>query len=313
MFEPSARAQPPTRQATRQATAPRRFRVRIELSKGAAKRLSALRVRRLLQLELDDLADLDATDVGTLEGDDLIRVWIDVPIDRRAIVEVRRVEGSFAVRALAIGEYPSDVAAEVVALAASEMVRVQTNVKKTPAPLPPPRAPRTPTDGNGVALSGGTTLITLPSSTPAVFVGPELGLELRQSAFAQRLYGRWQIGAGRDLGRWLEFGASLEFRWNVAPRWRLHLAAKTGFVDVFLPNAARIEGENTAHAYTVRMAGELGLEARIAPHHWLAISVEPGAALRPLDIGYQDGAQATIGGFAFGINLSLSATLFEQE
>lgn len=302
--------------ATAQATpdpAVERIRVRLAMSKAAAERLSDLRVRRLLGLELDDVAEVEPTSVGTLEGDDLIRVWIDVPMPRRAIIEVRRVDGSFARRALEIGDFPSDVAAEAVALAASEMVRVQERVVKTPAPAPAPEKPRSPTLGGSFAVGGNVSALLLPGSEPLLFIGPELGIDLRHGVFGHRLYGRWQVGPGDEPARWLEIGAGADFRFPLSPEWRVHLGVSAGFVHLALPEARAIDREATTHDWTVRVAGAAGIEARIAHGTWLALSIEPGAALRPLDVDYIDGRTDEIGGFAFGINLGLRASPFEDD
>jgi hypothetical protein len=268
-------------------------------------------VRRLLQLELREVAGLDERHLGTLEGDDLIRVWIDVPTDLLAIVEVRRVGGAFAQRALAIGGYPSDVAAEVVTLAASEMVRVLARAHKTPEPVPQPSQPHAPSGGGAFAVGGAISGLILPGSTPGIVLGPELAVELRHGMFGHRLYGRWQLGVSEQRARWFEIGAGIDYRIELAPTWRLHLGVKAGFVDVSLPEAARIEGEVTTRDWTVRTAGEIGIEGRIAPGSWLALSVAPGATLRPLDIELNDGTTSELGGFAFGINLGLNASPFE--
>lgn len=290
---------------------PARVRVRIRLSEGAAKRLSALRVRRLLRLEIDDIADIDASHVGTLEGDDLIRVWIDVPIERRAVVEVRRVDGSFARRALAIGGFPSDVAADVVILATAEMVRFQASMKDEPAPAPTPKAPPPAPSAGTFAASAGAAGLLLPTGTPVFWLGPELAVELRHDVFAHRLYGRWQIGVDALPSRWLEIGVGADFRLNLTDSSRIHLGVKGGFVDLALPSAALIDGQPSTHAWTVRMAGEIGFEAHIAKSTWMFLGIEPGAALRPIDVTYADGSTSALDGFALGINLGLTASPFE--
>lgn len=289
------------------------FRVRVLLSEGAAKRLAELRVRRLFRLELDDVAELEEPHAGTLEGDGLIRVWIDVPIEHRAVVEVRRVNGSFARRALEIGGFPSDVAAEVVTLAAADMVRVQAGESQSPTPEPKPSSPAPAAGGEGFAVGGGASALLLPSSTPVFFVGPELALELRHGMFGHRVYSRWQLGVGDVPARWLEVGVGLDFRWSLAPSWRAHLGVKGGFVDVSLPEATLIDGHASTHDWTMHLAGEIGIEARVAPGSWLALSVEPGAALRPLDVQHADLTTTQLGGFAFGINLGLNASPFDPE
>ncbi len=282
------------------------------MSKGAAERLSELRFRRLLQLELDDVASVERLSVGSLEGDDLIRVWIDVPVERRAVIEVRRVDGSFARRGLGIGEFPSDVAAEAVAVAASEMVRVQERVQKPPCPPPSPEPPHDAPTLESLAVSGAASSLVFPTGAPVFLLGPELGVELRHGPLGHRLYGRWQLAVDAPNARWLEVGAAIDFRWHLADAWRVHVGAKGGFVDVTLPEARRIAAETTTHAWNVRLAGELGLEARVAPGSWLHLSVEPGAALRTLPHTQPSGEDGELGGFALGINLGLIAAPFED-
>jgi hypothetical protein len=247
-------------------------------------------------------------------GEDVIRVWIDAPSARRAVIEVRRIDRSLARRALRIADFPADVAARLVAIATSEMVRVQARATlRRPAPRSEPDDGSGSDDDAAFRVDGGGMVLLLPSSEPLVLAGPEIALEHQRSITAQVLYARWLIGEGEgQRARWLEIGAAFDVRLPLSERWRARLALKAGGVAVSLPLAATIDELPTSGTdWTVRAGGLLGVEVELAPEAWLGLSVEPGASLRNLRVVDRSGLEHELGGFALGLGLGISASPFE--
>jgi hypothetical protein len=279
--------------------------VRLALSPRAAEHLFELRMRRLLQIELDDAARVDAGIAGQLGGD-LILVWIDLPEPRRAVIEVRRINGALARRSIAVGGFPADVAAEAVALAAAEMVRVQARVPPTKRPSEQPRKPVEAADMAAFGLGAATDALFLPASEPLALGGPRLTLELGRGLFSQSLYGRWLFGEGDRRARWLEVGGSVGLRFGLGEAWRLGLDLGAAFVDVSFPGASTIDGERNDDAWTVHARGGVHLRARVDREAWLSLGVEAGAAVRSLAIVDANG-EGELGGFALGLSLGVIA------
>jgi len=310
-----AAADDPARRATANATsspasASESIQVRVALSKAAAKRLFTLRVRRLLDIELDGVATVEAASHGPLAGD-IIRVWIDVPNPRRAVIEVRRAGRSLARHQLAIGGFPSDVAARVVVIAASEMVRVQAELGQQ---VQPPANDNTEPSGEdedaALAFGAGLTGLILPGTDPGLLFGSELALEHRRGISAQTLYGRWLFGEGALRLRWLEVGAAVDVRAALSPVWRLRFGARAGGVALAIPNAALIDGAPATSDWTARAAALVGVEAALLPSSWATLSLEPGAMLRSIAVTDREGDLDDIGGFALAVNLGLVTSPF---
>jgi len=306
------------RSATRGSAtpAPEHTRVRVALSEAANKRLKARRLRRLLAIELDDIATIDSHPLGPLSRD-LIRVWIELPTERLALIEVRGGGRSLARRTLVIAEFEGDVAARVVAIAVAQMVRVQWR-----AELRGRSAPKTAGGDGGVArapesaftLGGSLTGLWLPGSAPTALLGPELSLSHHGEITGQTLYGRWLMGAdGERHGRWFELGAAIDLTLTITPAWRARLGARAGGVVLALPEAAPINSSVASPTdWTVRGGAQLGIEASPEPGTWIGLSLEPGATLRSLDVVDRTGHHTELGGFALGVSLSvLSAPWLE--
>jgi hypothetical protein len=282
-------------------------RVRVALSKKAAERLFELRMRRLLQIELDDAARVEPELAGPLGGE-LILVWIDLPEPRRAMIEVRRIHGALARRSIAVGGFPDDVAAEAVALAAAEMVRVQAHIPPVKPPSDTPPVATRPADVPSFGIEGASDALLLPASEPVAFAGPRLSLALEKGIFNQTLHGRWLFGDGERLARWFEVGGGLGLRFPFGEDggWRIGVGLQAGFAAVRLPGATTVDGEASEDAWTVHGAAALALQARVTRDTWLSLAVEPGAALRTLTVA--DGAgERDLGGFALGIHLGILA------
>jgi hypothetical protein len=264
-----------------------------------------------LRIELYGIAPVSADANGPL-ADELIRVWIDVPKPARAVIEVRRTGRPVARRALAIGELPSDAAARFVAIATAEMVRIQALANSRPKPPPPPVAP--PREGGGAngqfALAGSYAVSWLSQSEPALLFGPELSLEHRVGATGQALYGRWLVSGDEPTLRWFEVGASIELRLGLGDDWRVRLAARGGAAALDLTTAVFVDGATTQSSeWSARVAAAIGLERKLTESTWLGVAVEPGAALRTLDIeggGAAAGERSDLGGFVLGGMIGLA-------
>ena len=283
--------------------------VRLAASPEAEERLGGVRLRRLLKIELEGTAQVEPGATGSLAGD-LIRVWIHVPNSRRAIIEVRRNGRPLARRTLAIASFPADVAARVVAIEASEMVRVQARAVVRPPVAPQPAtAPRAEGEGSTIAFEGGLGATFAPDSRPLAFLGPELALSHRWSFTGQRLYGRWLASLDGPGVRWLEIGAAFDFRFGLHADWRIKAGLEGGVVDFGLPEGTRILGEASDDALSIRAAGDIAIERRLSPELFIALAIEPGALVRAVDYTLPDGTSGDLAGFVFGTSLSLSHQL----
>jgi hypothetical protein len=111
----------------------------VGLSVPAAESLSEQSVRRLLELELGERAVLAPGTSGPL-GEHVAYVWIDLPSPSKVIIEVRVGDKSVTRRELGIAGLAWDVAARIVAITTSEMVRAQMRparvVRRPPSPRP---------------------------------------------------------------------------------------------------------------------------------------------------------------------------------
>ena len=236
--------------------------VRAALSAKAAAGLRGQRVLRLLDIELDEHTPLAAQPAGPL-GSDVIWVWIDMPSTDLALIEVRGFEHSVARRTLAVTGLGPEVAARVVAIAASEMVRAQARAgrtKESPKPAPGP----TSDEASRAHLLAGIT-----------YYGPEFGLPHRSGPGGQQIYGRWLVNAAReDLVRWLEVGAGADLRLPLpSPDWRLHFGARASAVNARLGSALGEQGDSAGpQEWTAAAAAVLGVEARLAGPTWLELA-----------------------------------------
>src|SRR5439155_22618491 len=89
----AAHAQPPV--AVQKTPEPQR--VRLAMSRPADKRLGEPRVRRLLAVELGRKLAVEPEAVGPL-GDEIVQVWVDLPDETHARIQVRRMERTLARR-----------------------------------------------------------------------------------------------------------------------------------------------------------------------------------------------------------------------
>lgn len=308
----TAQAEPPAspaplRVAQASSAEPALLPVRVALSPKAAKRLFELRVRRLLAIELDGVAEVEERATGPLAGE-VIRVWIDTPNRRTALIEVRRASRSVARRKLAISDFPADIAARVVSIASAEMVRVQARLSE---PIDPSAGtgddPDAAKEDASFAVEPALTGLVLPASDPVFIGGPRFLLEHRSGITTQALFVQFLVGDGSDQRlRWLELGGFLGIRWRVAELFRLRFGAAASGVVLDVPTAIAIDGQPTdGQTWTARATASVAGELRLDGPTWLSLALEPGGLIRALDVTSRTGEGTSIGGFALGLNLGL--------
>jgi hypothetical protein len=287
--------------------------VRAALAASAAERLGEVRVLRLLDIELEERTPLSPQPAGPLGGE-IIWVWVEMPSPGRAVIEVRRVERPLVRRTLNVDGMSPDVAARLVAITASEMVRVQARApraKEARKTAPEPAGSRN--EGAhalaAVAVSAAFSALVLPTAAPGLLFGPQLGLAHRRGPTEQVLYGRWLTSPFGDTeARWLEVGAGIGMRLALPdPDWRLHFGAAAGAAQLDFPGAETVDGTPGRHGWSARGTALLGVETRVSRAGWLGLDVEPGAVLHALEATDAAGASRTVGGFALGLTLGLTA------
>ncbi|MEO7330430.1 MAG: hypothetical protein ABI193_17780 [Minicystis sp.] len=297
------------------ATAPRLVELRVALSAPAAKRLAEPRLRRLLEIELQDSAVL-APGAGGPLGDDVAYVWIDQPTAAQGVIEVRIGDRAVAHREIGTAGLSGDVAARLVAIAASEMVRAQLEpLEKAPPPAAAPRRP-TPEELEKAAraqptltLVPGATAAFLPA-TKGVLGGASLSAGYRFLGVGEALTARWLSGDS-DAGalRWLELGLGVDYRLWLGRSFRLALGGSAALASVHLGEVLRVAETDSDHeTWSARAGAKIGAELRIAPGTWLGLTVEPGAILRPAPYETRAGKSAVEGAF-LGLGLGLGFDL----
>ncbi|WP_437675636.1 hypothetical protein [Sorangium sp. So ce131] len=293
------------------AAAPDTIEVRVALSRGAAEEVSAVRLRRLLEIELPDGAALAAEPVGPL-GERVATVWIERPTAARLEVQLRLDGRAVVRRQIAVSGLTSDVAARLVAIAASELIRAE--MRRARAPRRPP-SPRRPTPDEVELASRDLDALTvsagpygaLVSGGPRALGGVGLSVGLRRLRFTESLFARLLADpSGDEALRWLEAGFSGDYRFWLAASWRLSLGATAAVSSVRLPASAAYGIDGARDTWSARAGLGLGLETRLGGPLWLGLTLDPGVVLRPAP--YQDahGAARAVEGAWLGVGLSLA-------
>jgi hypothetical protein len=288
--------------------------VRLALSAAAAKTLSEPRVRRLLELELGDTAVLAPASTGPL-GDHVAYIWVDQSDPSQVSIEVRVGDRPVDRRDIAVAGLKGDVAARLVTIAGSEMVRAQMQ----PAPAkraPPPRKP-TPEEAEvavrtqpALQLSAAAAAAFLPPSGGAL-AGPSLGIAFRDFGVGETLFARWLTGAAEgSSARWLEAGLAVDYRLWLSPRWRLTLGGLFAASSLHIPDALSVDGAaGQRDTWSARAGALVGVETRVVAPLWLGLLAEPGAILRPAPFEDAAGAQRSVSGAWLGLDLALTVDL----
>jgi hypothetical protein len=291
--------------------------VRLGVSAVAATRMAPGRLRALLELELGDAAVLAPGTQGPL-GDHVAYVWID--LTQTAIVIEVRVGGRPVTRRELGWSKSWDAAMRLVVLSAADLVRSQA--KPPPAPKKPPPPKRTSPqefevaarDADALEVSAllGASLMPISSTWLA---GPAFELALRRKRASLGVWARLGAGDGTfGLARSLEAGLGAGYRIWASPDVRFDLAARAGFVSLYLPDAIKSGTLGTHDLQLARAGGHLAMEIRIdgAPRagplqaaRWFGIRISPSALLGDVDVlrGTQTGP---VGGFGIGFELSIT-------
>lgn len=303
--------------------APRAVELRVGFSAAALRTLAEARVRRLIEIETEDVADLAPGMLGPL-GDRVAFVWIDQPATEppngskpppsgpKIIVEVRAGDRPVMRREIAVRGLAGDVTARLVALAVSEMVRAGRTPR--PAPPPPPALPRPPTPEEqeraarsavAVFLAPQAVFAGLPGAR-GVLGGAGLALGFRAFGASESIYARWVAGstAGTAL-RWLEVGLTADYRIWLGRSFRLALGGQAALASAHLDGLGIGAELGQRESWSARAGGLVALEARLASGTWLALDLEPGAILRPVAYTAASGSAATLHGAWLGAGISL--------
>lgn len=278
----------------------------------ALRTLSEPRVRRLVEIETEDVAVLAPGSIGPL-GDHVAYVWVDHPTKSKIVVEVRVGDRAVDRREIAVRGLAGDVAARLVAIAISELVRLGMTPK--PAPPPPPTGPRPPTPDEierasrtapAVVLSPEAAFVGLPA-TRGVLGGAGLALGYRSYGVTASIFGRWLAGTTpRSDVRWLEIGLALDYRFWLGRSWRIGLGGSAALASLHVAEALTLANEPAGRqTLSARAGGLVAIEARVAPAMWISLTAEPGAILRPVRFVDASGAAATIAGAWLGASLSM--------
>jgi hypothetical protein len=270
--------------------------VRLSLSPIAAERLNESRVRRLLEIELDDTGVL-APGAGGPFGDHIAQVWVDLPNPSQAVIEARIGDRPVGRRLVALSGFSWEVAARVVAIATSELVRALAQpVRPRRMPAPPPKpaedaaALRTP----ALAWTTGLTGVAV-TGLPVLLAGPSVDLGVDLFAVRQHVFGRWLAG-GTDRAplRWFEVGLALSKRAAFAKTWGVVVGAEAAFVSL---------GPEASATWSVHAGGRLAIERALSASVFGSLALLPGAMLRPAPL-VVDGR--TLSGAFLGAEFGLS-------
>lgn len=271
------------------------------MSAEAARTLSEPRLRRLVEIELED-AGILAPGTGGPLGDHVAYVWIDTPRPGAVVIETRVADRPVLRRELAITNLPADVAARYVALTATWMIRVQAQ------PVRPRRtvAARRPTPEElelaarrmpAVVLDAGATGVALPGADAAL-AGPSLGVSFRNLGASEQLFARLLAGPlPEGAWRWFEVGLAGEYRVALGASWRLALGASAAASAVQVGGASEIDGDpGESGTWSARATGLVAIEHRLGPNAWLGVGVEPGAIVRTVSYRDETGRARTLEG-----------------
>ena len=286
--------------------------MRVALSQAASENLSEVRLRRLIDIELADAAQVSPRATGPL-GDHLAFVWIDRPTPSRLEIQVRLDARPVVRRGIVISGVTADVAARLVAIAASEIIQVEIRRMRAPRRPPPPRPPspeeleRAARDRDALDFGAGPEAAWLPAA-PALLAGPSLEVGIRRLRVDQLLFARW-LGAPLHDGtlRWAEAGVAADYRVWLGPSLRLTLGASAAIASLRLGGASAVDDiADEEDTWSARAGARIGVDGRIGGPVWIGLHLEPGAILRPVPYRDAAGVARSLEGAWLGLGLTLA-------
>lgn len=254
--------------------------VRIVIAKTAAEKLSELRVRRLVELQLGGDIRVPEEPGGPL-NENAVRVYIDLP--EPAIVEVQ-VQGpgrKLETRRVDVSGLPWEVASRFVSIATSELVRGQLTPRRKPRPrLPTPdeiadKLAGEPSFELSAALEGAWL-----GDLDEALIGSRLAATFHQRALSERVSLGWL--AGTSGGSWLDLDVAATHRFWFGPDFRLGLGG--GFALAVLNDAPIVPPagvEAADPALWVRAHARATLDVRLAEQAFIGFDLEPGLTVDP--------------------------------
>lgn len=284
--------------------------MRLALSKSAAELLAEPRVRRLLEIELDDAFRVSPGFAGHL-ADDVVLIWIDVPVSGQALIQVRGGRRPLGLRRLSVDAKAADVAARYVVITAADLVRAAVRPEVRRATPPPPRAVADPdvaeAMSRSIEVTGGLTGAFVPS-IGASLGGATLSVALRQEGLSERMFLRALAGSG-DTGPlgWIEAGTGLGYAKWLGRGFRASAGFGASLVSVNLTERWSFEDDD-ANGFTLSAGFDFGVDARLADRTWLGLSLQPKWLLTPL-AAHRGASTDTVEGAFLGLDLRLGTDL----
>ncbi len=271
--------------------------LRLALAPAAASFMTELRVRALLEVELEGALGIAEEPVGPLD-EAAVRVYIDQPEAASIVLQVQTPGRPLTRRRIDVTGLTWDVAARFTAIATAEIVRdhlAPARVRRSRPRAPSPAELEAADRRRARLLVAASVRADLGAGDPRA--GPELAIGHATSIVDVRLAG--SITGGADT-RTAEVDLAAMHRLHAGSWLRAELGGVLG-----VGTAAITEGDDRDREGFGRVAARLGLAARVAPETWLGLRLEPGAIVGgPRDPG--GGPEPALEGAVVGLALSLA-------
>lgn len=249
--------------------------VRIVVAKLAAEKLSALRVRRLVELQLGGDITVPEEPAGPLD-ENAVRVYVDLPEPATVEVQVQAPGRRLEARRVDVSGLPWEVASRFVSIATSELVRGQLAPRRKAKPRPP-------TPDEIAAKMAAEPSFELSALIEGAYVGDleegvfgsRLAASFHQAALSERV----SIGllGGSSGGSWIDLDVAALHRFWFGPDFRLGLGA--GFALALLDGGPSPRAD--ALALWVRPHALAYLDVRVGEHAMLGLDLDPGLSVDP--------------------------------